>query len=265
MSNQGRFIWYELMTTDLNASRAFYAEVFDWRFSLSKNQTEPYFIANTIINTTTKTGDRTACGLMTLPEPLLAAATPPHWVGYVFVDDIDQSIEQAVQSGGRIMHPPMNIDNNSRFVTLADPQGATFCIFSSTAEPTEAEPVGIGHFGWKVLMTSDTGSAVGFYQALFGWTSSEEIQFEGEVYQTFHQTGSSGKGMGGITFVEGSQQPPNWFYGICTDNLEHCLERVRTHGGAVLDGANPLSGGARVAWCRDPQGAIFGLWKPSTP
>ena len=53
---------------------------------------------------------------------------PPHWLAYLGAADCDAASEKATQLGGRVIVPPMDIQDGLRFSVVADPQGAVFGI-----------------------------------------------------------------------------------------------------------------------------------------
>ena len=56
----GRFVWYDLMTTDVAAARAFYSKVVEWRADDQPMPGMDYWSFNV--------GDQPAAGLMPMPE-----------------------------------------------------------------------------------------------------------------------------------------------------------------------------------------------------
>jgi uncharacterized protein len=54
-------------------------------------------------------------------------SAPPHWGIDLWVDDVDEATQKAVELGGNIIAPPLD-GPFSRDATLADPQGAVFTI-----------------------------------------------------------------------------------------------------------------------------------------
>jgi uncharacterized protein len=50
--------------------------------------------------------------------------TPPHWLSYLEVDDIDRRVAEIERHGGRIVVPPFDIPNFGRIAIGADATGA---------------------------------------------------------------------------------------------------------------------------------------------
>jgi predicted enzyme related to lactoylglutathione lyase len=115
MTNTGRFVWYELLTTDPNSAIAFYSEVVGWK-------TEPFGDA----------GDYTQLGgMMTTPKDMKTPdgrQVPPSWMYYVTTGDLDAALARAKTKGVRVLNGPMEVPGGQRIVQLMDPQGAAFAL-----------------------------------------------------------------------------------------------------------------------------------------
>jgi len=115
----GQFVWYELMTTDIEAARKFYGEIFGWEeeaYPMEGGQTYWMF----------KAGGRTIAGAWHMPP---GADYPPHWLVYIGVNDVDASARKATQLGGKVLKEPADIPEVGRFAVLADPTGGVCAIF----------------------------------------------------------------------------------------------------------------------------------------
>ena len=56
--------------------------------------------------------------------PGVPPGTPPHWMGQVTVDDVDEVAKKVGELGGRVLVPPTDIPDVGRFCTFQDPHGA---------------------------------------------------------------------------------------------------------------------------------------------
>ena len=110
----GAFSWCELMTTDPEAAKAFYAKLFGW-------ETEDMSMPGATY-TVVKAGGKEVGGIMAIPKE--AAGMSPMWHAYVTVDDVDSTAQRAEQLGGTILMPPTDIPDVGRFSVIQDPQGA---------------------------------------------------------------------------------------------------------------------------------------------
>ncbi len=110
----GAFSWCELMTTDVDAAKAFYTKLFGWNTEEMPMPGMTY--------TVVKAGGKEVGGIMAIPKE--AGGMPPMWHAYVTVDDVDATARTAEQLGGKILMPPTDIPDVGRFSVLQDPQGA---------------------------------------------------------------------------------------------------------------------------------------------
>lgn len=251
--SRGRFVWYELMTTDPAAAQRFYTDVVGWGTTPFEDAPMPYTMW-----TKGESPDSMIGGVAELPAEARSGGVLPHWMAYVAVPDVDRTAARVEKLGGRILMGPDDIPNVGRFVLFADPQGATMSAFrSSTGTPMperEAEP---GDVSWHELATTDPDAAFDFYAELFGWEKTEAMDMgEAGTYQMF---GRSGRPVGGV-FRKPAEMPgpPAWLYYVKVADLDAALGKVGKRGGKVLNGPMDVPGG-RIAQCMDPQGAAFAL------
>ncbi len=114
MKRQGAFSWNELMTTDVQAAKAFYGELLGWVLEDIKAGEMEYTMAK---------ADGVECaGMMTIPAE--AKGMPSSWGGYITVNDVDAMVSRVEALGGKVFVPPQDIPNVGRFCVIADPQGA---------------------------------------------------------------------------------------------------------------------------------------------
>ncbi len=116
--------WHELMTNDVAKARTFYSEVFGWKpTDIDMGPAGTYTIL--------KRGDKDAGGIMQMPEA--AAGTPPHWLAYIAVPNVDEATAKSTALGGKTFCPPTDIPNIGRFSVNADPTGAVFAFFKGAS------------------------------------------------------------------------------------------------------------------------------------
>ncbi len=142
----GRFVWYELATTDVETAKAFYSSVVGWGAADASTPGSNYTIFTA--------GGAPVAGLAKLQAgPQKAGEVPPQWRGYVGVDDVDAAISRAKKIGGTVHMPPTDVPNVSRFSVIADSQGATLALIESKEQP--AQPDGLGQVVWRELIAID--------------------------------------------------------------------------------------------------------------
>ena len=250
VAQHGNFIWYELMTGDVEGAAAFYGKVIGWSTADSGMPGITYTLANV--------GERQVAGLMGFPPDMQNPR--PGWVGYILADDVDAMAEKVRQAGGAVHRPPTDIPGIGRFAVAADPQGAMFMLFRGQGEPPpDLSPATPGAFGWHELQAKSWQEVFGFYHTLFGWEKAEAVDM-GEIgtYQTFSANGVWTGGM------MDSTQPgaPFWAYYITVEDIDAAVRRIGEAGGTLLNGPHQVPGGSYIVHGADPQGAMFALSGP---
>ena len=119
----GTFCWNELMTRDADAAKKFYFALFDW-------QAQDMDMGEMGVYTIFKKGEKEIGGMMEMAGEQFEGV-PPHWMGYIAVDDVDVSTNKAEQLGAQICVPPTDIPGVGRFSVITDPTGATISLFKS--------------------------------------------------------------------------------------------------------------------------------------
>lgn len=247
--DQGRFVWYELMTTDVKGGIDFYRNVIGWKTEAYENAPMEY--------TMWKANQGTLGGVMTLPEPAKQMGAPPHWQANVTVDDVLDTIAKVKMAGGQVFTGPNEIPNIGSFAVIADPQGAAITIFKPAGEMKSHDTTQEGEFSWNELATSDHEAAFKFYSTIFGWEKLDTMDM-GEM-GTYIIYGKDGKQLGGM-FKKPAEMPVNaWLYYVHVNDLDAAVKRATDKGGKLLNGPMDVPGGDRIAQLIDPQGAMFAL------
>jgi predicted enzyme related to lactoylglutathione lyase len=239
-----RFVWYELLTPDPAGAIDFYRQVIGWGTTPFEGDSGYTMWTN---------NDQPFGGLMKMPAE---AEGPPAWLGYLGVDNVDAKVAEVVEHGGKVFVPPTDIPGAGRFAVLADPQGGMFAVHQSPqggwVPPTGAH----GSVCWHELAADDAEAAEAWYSARFGWTSAGAHDM-GEMLYRMVGVGDP-MPLAGI-FPRPPELPVGWSYYIDVADLDATLDKVRSLGGQVLVEPMEIPGGARVASCMDPQGAMFSL------
>jgi len=249
-TNHGKFLWYDLMTSDTKAAEDFYRRVIGWDAKDSGVPGQSYTLLSM--------GSSVVGGLMAIPDDARAAGVPPAWMGYIAVDDVDGYAARITAAGGAIHKGPVDIPNVVRFAVASDPHGAGFMIFRGLGqqEMVPAAPGTRGHVDWNELYAGDRETAFAFYSDLFGWTKAMAVETPAGLYQTF-ATGAAP--VGGMMTKPAEVPRAGWLYYINIESINAAVQRVKDGGGQVLHGPMEVPGGSWIAQCRDPQGAMFGM------
>ncbi|WP_448662117.1 VOC family protein [Sphingomonas sp. CJ20] len=249
----GSFLWYELMTRDAGAAKAFYDAVVGWRIAA---QAAPGPIDYRMI----EAHDGQAGGVLQLDAAMLAAGATPAWFAYFTVDDVDASVAAIVAEGGTVMVPAWDAPGVGRIAMVTDPQGIPFYVMRGATEgatSTAYQRHGLGHVGWNELLTPDADAALGFYHRQFGLTHMGGMPM-GAMGEYSFIGPEGGEAVGAIMRAPPGARPGWGFYFRVAD-VDAAKDRVVQAGGTVTNGPMDVPGGERVLQALDPEGAAFGL------
>jgi predicted enzyme related to lactoylglutathione lyase len=256
----GDFIWYELITPDPAASKAFYDAVVGWDIEPAPSGEMDYRMIR-------RSDGGNAGGVLRLTDDMASHGGRPVWLGYIYVPDVDSTVASVEAVGGKTLMPAFDIPDIGRIALLADAQGAPFYVM--TPIPPAGVPKGKSdvfsvdqpqHVRWNELSTTDSDGAVTFYTGQFGWTQKDEMDM-GELgkYRFIQQGGTP---IGAIMPKMPQMPVSAWTYYIGVDDIDRAVEAVQSGGGKILHGPQEIPGGEFALNGMDPQGAAFGLVGP---
>jgi predicted enzyme related to lactoylglutathione lyase len=240
----GEFTWFDLSTTDIPASIAFYSKLMGWGTQTWGGET-PYAMF-------TRDGQGFG-GVMTLADDAKKMGVPPNWMGYVAVADVDAACAKCGELGGRVYVPGTDIPDTGRFAILADPTGGVIAVFSREKEADRPKSV-----AWCELASLDPDASWRFLEGMFGWKKAESMEMPGGgVYQMIANEGGS---FAGMSKAQPGMPMTAWaFYFGCMD-CRGTFERAKGMGCRELYAPMEVPGGGWAALLTDPQGAAFGLF-----
>jgi hypothetical protein len=246
----GKFVWFELMTNDVEKAKAFYTELLGWKIEGVDMGSFTYHMA--------KNGDRGIGGMMALQEK---DKMPSSWMSYVSVPDVDAYAKKVTAAGGNVVVPPQDIPKVGRFAVVVDPQGAAFSLFKSAEGDGEDKPAGPGDFTWNELWTSDDKAAVKFYKDTFGYAVGEMDMGPMGTYYLL-KTGETMRG--GLMKSPVPGVPPNWLPYVGVTDVDGTVDRAKRLGAQVTSAPTDIPNVGRFAILTDPTGATIALLQPTT-
>ena len=254
----GKFFWYELMTSDPDAAIAFYGDVVGWT-------AQPFGGGEDDHDYNVISGSEGALGgIMAIPAEAKDCGMSPWWGGYIGSADVDADAKRLTDAGGSVKRAPEDITGVGRFAVMSDPGGAVFMLLKgSSPEGMEAaSPMAKGHVGWHELYSGNFDADLAFYTSQFGWGKGEAMDM-GEMgsYQLFSQSGATdfNSMSGGIMAIPKEMPQPLWLFYFVVGDIDEAVDRVKKGGGNVVNGPMEVPGGAWIIQAFDPQGAMFAL------
>jgi predicted enzyme related to lactoylglutathione lyase len=253
----GTFCWIELATSDTNAAKRFYGDLFDW-------SAEDMPAGEGMIYTMLRLGGKEVGALYPLEEERRKSGTPPHWFTYVAVKSADEAAQKAASLGGTIVQAPFDVMDVGRMAVLQDPTGAHFAVWEPRRHHGTAIVGEPGSHIWTELMTTDTKKAGDFYSKLFGWDREEMKMTEPrpQTYTTFKKGDTMAGGLMTIPPNAGPI-PPNWLVYFGTRDVDATADRIKKLGGKLMMPPTDIPEVGRFSVAQDPQGAVFAVFKPN--
>jgi uncharacterized protein len=249
----GKFVWFELVTSDARKAQSFYAGVFGWK-------TLPFPMGE-LTYEMILTGD-TPDTMIGGYAPLGGDRRPSHWISYVSVEDVDATAKAAAANGGRVVEAPSDLPGVGRKAGIADPQGAELHLLkSATGDRTDAKATP-GQFFWNELHTGDPAKALAFYEKVIGYSHRSMDAGAGGTYDII---GRGGVDRGGVTSHLPGGVPPHWLPYVFVDDPDATLARAQELGAKIPMSPEDIPGAGRFGVLEDPTGAILAVMKPRPP
>jgi len=120
----GQFCWNELATNNLQASKDFYGKVFGWKFIDHSMGDTTY--------TMIQLGDNNFGGIWSIPKDQ-EHHIPPHWMSYILVKNLNESVKSAEKAGASIIKPATQAGEMGKFAIITDPVGAHIAMWEPAA------------------------------------------------------------------------------------------------------------------------------------
>jgi len=111
----GEWIWHELFTRDLRKAIRFYTGLFSY-------ESEKDELIPEVMDYLLTSHGHLRAGIGALPTD---TDTPPTWLGYVRVEDIDATLKRIQAHGGKVILEPQADTADGGLAIAADPTGAT--------------------------------------------------------------------------------------------------------------------------------------------
>ncbi|MCA0377627.1 MAG: VOC family protein [Gemmatimonadetes bacterium] len=239
-----RPVWFDLSTSDLEAAKASYGELFGWSYQSGGEALGHYTMAF-------RNGLPAAAIAPKMPGQ---EAFPTTWTVYLGVADIAAATAQVTALGGGIMVPPMHIPGNGHMAIATDPDGAVFGLWQADPFPGARIEGEHGAMCWAEVACPNAERNATFYATLLG-LRVEKMEVPGVTYFTLHDGEPAVMGV-----MQMDEQwagiPPHWMPYFAVADLDAANATFQRHGGTLMHGPIPSPYG-RIMVVKDAQGAVF--------
>ncbi len=252
----GTFCWVELGTTDGEAAKKFYTELFGWTFT-------DHPMGPGMVYTMLQLEGKDIGALYTMSDEMITQGIPPNWLSYALVASADESAAKAKELGGTLMKEPFDVMDVGRMAVVQDPTGAVFALWQAGTNKGAGIVNVPNSFVWNELATPDTTRAGEFYSGLFGWTTNVQ-QLGPMTYTTFRNNDRPAGGMY-TPAPEMADTPPHWLVYFAVDDCDAKVAQANELGARTIAPPMDIPSTGRFAMLLDPQGAAFAIIKLTMP
>lgn len=240
----GRFVWHDLVTSDVDGAKAFYGALFGWQFEEAATGDGVY--------TTIRHDGRPVGGIVALKK--VSGEVDSQWLSYISVPDVDRSTEAATEHGAVVYRKPFDLPDRGRISLLIDNRKAAVGFVRATGgDPAFSEPI-YDEWLWHELWTDEVDASMSFYEALFDY-ERDKIKLGSYDYGVLQK---GGKLRGGVMEIAIDGVIPNWLPYIAVPDPSAVVARVDELGGKVIL-TSEATVKNRAAIITDPSGAAFGV------
>ena len=242
----GSFCWAELHTTDPDAAKKFYAEMFGWNHLDFPMPQGVYSMLRV---------DDYDVGALCDTQP----GVPPHWGAYFSTPDIAASAAKVSSLGGKVIAGPFDVMAAGTMAVCQDPQNAIFSLWQAGQHIGATYDGPLNRIVWPELSTPDPSGAVAFYSGLFGWATKPASDFDAAQYIEWQNGGQS---IGGLLPMRGDKWqgvPPNWGVYVTVANCDERVSKGQSLGAKVCVPPTDIPNTGRFSLLFDPQGAAISI------
>lgn len=243
----GKFVWFELLTQDIDKAIQFYDGLFGWRSTrVPMGDDDPYPMINN--------GEQAIGGYRKGPPGVKS-----HWVSYLSVPDVDASHSAAVAAQCRIMMPPTDFGPVGRAAAMADPTGASFCVWKgANGDPPDVEKTPMGAWFWNELWTSNDRKALAFYESMFGFT--HDAMDMGPT--TYYVLKTNDRPRAGLCQSVSPEAKSMWLPYVAVPDCDGTATKAAALGGEVVTSPRDIPGIGRFGIAVDTTGAAVAFITP---
>lgn len=249
--NPGTFCWVEVATSDRENAKKFYKEMFGWD-AIDQPMGEGG------VYTILKLGENEIGAMYQLDEQ--HKEVPPHWLGYISVEDADETVKKVVEAGGSACVGPFDVATAGRMAVINAPEGEYFGIWQAKDQIGSKLKNVPGSFCWNELGINEEEKSEKFYTEVFGWKTKKE-NFGPIEYTTYKAGEEAAAGMYVMPDdMEGI--PAHWLIYFVVEDCDASCKTAEGNGGTVAMPSKEIPGVGRFAVIQDAQGAVFGIITP---
>lgn len=245
----GRWVWADLVTSDVGTAAEFYGNVFGWSYETygGKDDRDTYTLV---------LSDGLPIAGMVFDQRALRDGQPSaRWVGLISLPDVRAAAEAVTRGGGKIVVAPTMLGERGETAVFQDPEGAVFgAVHSRNGDPADYRGDD-NEWVWIDLWTSDVARSAQFYRAVAGY---EVRPLPADSARTGVHLAAGGYVRAGVMQTQEARETSLWLPYVRVADARATVAKARAAGGRVL--REPVAVGRVIAAIiADPTGAPVGI------
>jgi predicted enzyme related to lactoylglutathione lyase len=241
----GEFVWHDLVTDDVAASRTFYGSLFGWTFHAGKGVVPDYVMI--------RQGGEPIGGIVSVARD----KAPPQWLSYVMVTDVDKASAAFAESGGKIYREPLDVRKDLRVAVVGDAQGAPLGLASRGRDVPDGQVPAVNRWLWMEYVAIDAPRALEFYGRVLGYTNEVRDTTTGMAYHVL----KSDRPRAGLFSSPWKRPTSAWLPYVRVEDPAAMAARAKELGGSIVLEPKPTIRNGSLAIVLDPTGAPIALQK----
>lgn len=243
--HNGKLVWVDLLTTDIQRAAAFYTSVFGWQSNTASDDTYVEL-----------SHDGRVMSSIVLYEDDQASDGDARWLVSMSVPDVDAAVDKVAANGGQILEAATDLPDRGRYAVISDSQGALAMLLRATGgDPGDSAPIP-DEWAFAELWTDDVEAAVSFYQKVIGY---KVARVPGNSGTERIVLGTDGKARATVVKLPWDDVEPNWLPHIAVASMSSTLQRIIDAGGTVLVRSGETDKAGTAAIAMDPTGGVFAI------
>jgi predicted enzyme related to lactoylglutathione lyase len=245
----GRWVWGDLVTSDVAVAAEFYGQVFGWTFETygGEDDRDTYTLA---------LADGLPIGGLVFDQRALKGKVPSaRWIGLISVPDVRAAADGVTKAGGKVVVAPVMLGERGETAVFQDPEGTPFGVVRSRNGDPADYAGDLNEWVWLDLWTADVARAAKFYGDVAGY---EVLPVQKEGLRHGVHLVSGGFARAGIMQKEDDRETAVWLPYLRVADATAAVDKARAAGGKVI--RDPVNlGRVIVAIIADPTGAPVGV------
>lgn len=248
------FSWSDTFILDWEKGKEFYSELFNWNFVDQYHEGQLVYTLACHDLDANPPESTSIVGMASLEGCDFEG--PCHWMAYLLVENVDETIEKFKSANGTVYKGPMDVMDAGRMAVCGDAQGKMIMLWQQLGHSGSQIKGVHGTLCWFELITSEVAAAIDFYCSVFDWTVEKETISTGDIWLCKYQKSI----IGGIhDRLEEAGNHELWLPYFRVDNINDSLKIIDRWKGSMVAGIFEEPAIGKYAVAADFEGNMFGL------